>query len=290
MDRGRRAGIAAGLAIAAAAAVTAGCGGGTSSNALGLDPVSAAVTKTQHAGAARVRFALTLSTPQQLGKTIRLHGAGAIDGTSGELTFKLDSALQQAGVPSGATLKEIFLRQDGDYVVYLQLGSLAADLPSGKHWIELDVSKLGNSAGIDFGKLLSGSQFQPTDVLSMLKAEGAEVRKVGTETVDGAAATHYHVTVDTAKALEAKGVTSPLLAGMAAEMPKVPEDVWIRKDGLVNRVQISLSVPQGGKTIGMAMTMDLYDYGADVTIAAPPSSDVYDATPMAQQGLGSAFH
>jgi len=290
MGRGRRAGIAAGFAIVAAAALTAGCGGGSSSNALALDPVSAAVTKTQNAGAARVRFALTLGNPQQAGETIRLHGAGVIDGTSGELTIKLDSALRQAGIAPGASLKEIFLQQDGDYVVYMQLGFLAASLPDGKHWIELDLSKLGKSAGVDFGKLLSGSQFQPTDVLSMLKAEGAEVRKVGAETVDGAATTHYHVTVDMAKALQAKGVTSPLLSGMAAEIPKVPEDVWIRKDGLVSRVRISLNVPQADKSIRMAMTMDLFDYGAHVTIAAPPSSEVFDATALAQQGLAGGFH
>jgi hypothetical protein len=35
------------------------------------------------------------------------------------------------------------------------------------------------------------------------------------------------------------------------------------------------------------MTMDLYDYGAHVSIAAPPSDQVFDATSFAQQGLGS---
>jgi hypothetical protein len=40
----------------------------------------------------------------------------------------------------------------------------------------------------------------------------------------------------------------------------------------------------------LAMTMDLFDYGAHVTIAAPPSSDVFDATQFAQQGLGNALH
>jgi hypothetical protein len=39
----------------------------------------------------------------------------------------------------------------------------------------------------------------------------------------------------------------------------------------------------------MSMAMDLYDYGTDVTIAAPPASDVFDATDFAQQGLGNAF-
>jgi hypothetical protein len=35
----------------------------------------------------------------------------------------------------------------------------------------------------------------------------------------------------------------------------------------------------------MRMTMNLYDYGTDVTIAAPPSSAVFDATQLAQMGM-----
>ena len=73
-------------------------------------------------------------------------------------------------------------------------------------------------------------------------------------------------------------------------MPTVPEDVWVGKDGLVHRIRLSLGVKQGSKPLRMAMSMDLYDYGANVTIAAPPSSDVFDATQFAQQGLGKSFH
>jgi hypothetical protein len=260
-----------------------GCGGG-SSNALSLDPVAAAATKTL-AGAARVRFALEFSNPHlQAGKTLRLSGAGAIDGTSGELTISLGSTLQQAGIPAGTSLKEIFLQQNGDDVVYVQLGALASHLPGGKHWISLDVSKLGKSAGLDLGKLLSGSELQPGDLLSMLEAEGATVQKLGPATVDGSATTHYRVTIDVAKALQAKGLTSPLLAGAVAQMPTVPEDVWIGQDGLVHRIRIQSQSP-----LRFGMTMDLYDYGANVTIAAPPGSDVFDATALAEQGLGSSL-
>lgn len=303
MRRGRRAGIAAALAIAAAASVTAGCGGGGSS-ALSLDPVAAAATKTQHAGAARIRFALAFRSPQLQGKLLRLRGAGAIDGTSAEVTLPLGSIFRQAGpmpavanLPNTtmaqlmhATMKEISLEQHGDFVIYLRLGFLAAQLPGGKHWISLDVSKLGKSAGLDLGKLMSGSQLQPSDILSMLKTEGATIRKVGSATVDGAATTHYRVTIDTAKALQAKGLTTPLLSGIAAQAPKVPVDAWIGKDGLVRRIRISLGMAQTGKALQLAMTMDIYDYGAHVTIAAPASSDVFDATQLAQQGLVSAFH
>jgi hypothetical protein len=267
--------------------VTAGCGGG-SSNALSLDPVAAAATKTQQAGAARVRFSIALSSPQlQDGKAFRLQGNGVIDGTSGELTFKLGSLAGRTGMASGASVKEIFLQQDGDYVVYLGLDSLAKHLPGGKHWIKLDVSKLGKAAGLDLGQLLSGSQLQPSDLLSMLRAEGAKIRSLGSATIDGAATTHYRVTVDPVKALQAKGASSLMLAGVAAQMPAtVPVDVWIGKDGLVHRARFSVGLAQSR----LAMTMDLSDYGTHATISAPPSSDVFDGTAFAQQGIGTGSH
>src|SRR5215469_3348957 len=158
MSRGRWAGIAAALAIAAVAAVTAGCGGGGS--ALALDPVAAAATKTQQAGAARVRFVVVFSGPRTQGHSVRVSGFGAIDGTSSELTVGLRGLAGQSFVPAGAanaSVKEISLVQDGDYVVYVRSGLFSGQLPGGQHWIELNLSKLGQAAGIDLGTLLSGS-------------------------------------------------------------------------------------------------------------------------------------
>jgi hypothetical protein len=296
MLRGHRAAVAAALAVVTAAAVTAGCGGGSTSSALSFDPVAAAATKTQNAGAARIRFAIGISTPQLMPKVTRIRGTGALDGTSAEMSFKLGSMLGQMGLPSSAgslgqlrhaTIKEIALEQSGDYVIYLRLGFLSSQLPGGKQWIKLDVSKLGKGAGLDLGKLLSGSQLQPSDLLGMLASEGAKVQKLGPATVDGAAATHYRVTIDVAKALESKGLKSPLLNGITSNLKTMTEGVWIGKDGLVRRVQLSYDVPRGEEPLRMTATMDLYDYGAQVTIAAPPSSQVFDATSFAQQGLGS---
>lgn len=294
MLRGRTAGIAAALAIAATAVVTAGCGGGSTSGALQLDPVSAAATKTQNAGAARIRFAIGLS---HQGKNLRLRGAGAIDGSSAELNMKLASMLPAMGLPAGAggataaqlqhaTLKEIVLEQGDDYVVYLRLPAfLSSQLPGGKEWIKLDLTKLGKSAGVDLGQLMSGSQLEPSDLLSMLKTDGAKVQKGGPATIDGVATTRYHVKIDLAKALQSEGVKSPLLSGMAAKTKMVSEDVWIGKDGLLRRVQLAYSVTKGATPARLGMTMNLYDYGANVSIAAPPSSAVFDATQFAQSGL-----
>lgn len=274
MRRGLLAVIAAALAIMAAAAVLSSRGG---SSALSLDPVAAAATKTQAAGSARIRMALALSGPQLPGGTVNVKGTGAIDGASSEFTFNMG--------PRGS-MKEISVEQNGDYVLYLRVPQLSAQL-GGKQWVEIDISKLGESAGLDLSKLMSGSQLQPSDMLSMLTAEGATVRRVGAATVNGIATTHYRVVIDTEKALKAKGLTSPLLAGIASTLPSsIPADVWVGKDGLVRRVQVSLSAAQSQ----MNMTMDLDHYGAHVSIAAPASSDVFDATALAQQGIAGGLH
>jgi hypothetical protein len=292
---GRRAAIAAALAIAAITVVTAGCGGGSassSSSALKLDPVAAAATKTQNAGPVRIHFAMGIGGSQLGSKTVRMLGTGAVDGHSAELSFGLGSLIGAMGLPQGsknataaqlmhARIKEIILNENGDYVIYMQIPFLSSQLPGGKAWMKLDLSKLGKMHGVDMSKLFSGSQFEPTDTLSMLEAEGANVQKAGPATIDGVATTKYRAQIDVAKALQAKGLTSPMFKGMADKMKTITAYVWVDNGGLVRRVQVAYRLPG---VAHLAMTMDYYDYGANVTIAAPPSSQVFDATQFAQQG------
>jgi hypothetical protein len=89
-----------------------------------------------------------------------------------------------------------------------------------------------------------------------------------------------------AKALQAEGLTSPTLKDIAGRMKTATDDVWIGKNGLVRRVKLAYSLGTPSGDAHAAMTVNLYDYGADVSIAAPPSSAVFDATQFAQQGLG----
>jgi hypothetical protein len=288
MLRRRRTALVTALAVVVAAAVTAGCGGG--SRALALDPVSAAATKTQQAGAAHVRLTLALSSPQLTqSRAVTVRGTGAVDGTSAELTLSdLGSLCSTApGCPAGANspVTTIFLHQNGDYLLYVKSGLAATYLPADKQWVELDVTKLGASAGVDLDKVLSGAELQPSDLLSMLRASGAKISTVGPATIDGAATTHYRVTVDVAKALQAKGLTSPLFGGVATHVSTIPANVWIGQDGLVRRISISYAASQRH----VHMTTDFLDYGAPVTIAAPASSAVFDATPLVQMGLAGGF-
>lgn len=286
------------LAIAAAAAVTAGCGGGSDNSAksaLSLDPVAAAATKSQNAGAARIRFSMAIAGGK-LQKSVQMRGVGAIDGTSSEMSFNLGSMLGEMGAPPAAlkklahaSIKAIALEQSGDFVMYMHLGFLSSEIPGGKQWIKLDFSKLGTKDGVDFGKLFSGSQLEPSDLLTMLESEGATVHKVGAATVEGVSTTRYHVTVDLAKALQSKGLESPMLKAAVGQMKTASDDVWVGKDGLVRRIRMAYSLPAMASGSHMAMTMDLYDYGAHIKIAAPPSDEVYDGTQLAQSGMSSSL-
>ena len=299
MLRGPRAAIAAVSAIAALAVVTTGCGGGNTGgakSALPLDPVAAAATKTQHAGAARVRFSVAMSGAKLSKGMLRMRGVGAIDGPSSEMSLRLGSMLGGMGAPAGvlnklghSSIKAITLEQNGDLVIYLHLGFLSSQIPGGKPWIKLDFSKLGKQAGIDFGSLFSGNQLGPSDLLAMLKTEGSQVHKIGAATVDGVSTTHYRFTVDLGKALESKGVSSPMLKALAAQMKTASDDVWVSKDGLVRRIRTAYTMAGLAGAAHVAMTMDIYDYGAHIAVAAPPSSQVFDGTQLAQKGISSSL-
>src|SRR6185437_3172327 len=111
MLRGRSAAVAAVCAIVATAAVTAGCGGGGSGNAVSLDPIAAAATKSQHAGAARIRLALAVSSSRLQGKTLRIRALGAIDGTRSEMSFDLGSLIRKIEGSSKGALPAATLAQ-----------------------------------------------------------------------------------------------------------------------------------------------------------------------------------
>ena len=72
-------------------------------------------------------------TVNGMGQRFGMHGAGAIDGTSAELNFRLGSMPGLMATQLGhATIKEIVLEQDGDYVIYMQAPTLSSGCPAGR--------------------------------------------------------------------------------------------------------------------------------------------------------------
>ena len=140
-----------------------------------------------------------------------------------------------------------YLQENGDPVLYANAPMLATMLPGGASWIRLDLEQAGKSLGLDLNQLLSGFDQTPTQALDLLRASGS-VNELGTETIDGAATTHYAVSIDLQKAAQLAGQAGEALANqlIAAGAPsEIPADVWIgADDGLVHKLTINEQVPE----------------------------------------------
>jgi hypothetical protein len=220
-----------------------------------------------------------------------MSGSGVIGPEQAELTFDLSQFLHEAGAPLGTdgTADEVFLREGGDYVMYLKLGLLAGQLPDGKQWVKLDFSKVGRAAGIDFSKLMGGQTAQdPAQLLSLLRATSGKVDDLGTEQIDGVHTTHYRAVIDVAKAGKLRGLSDASVQRLlgAGAPAYVPVDVWVGADGLVRRFRLSLETTANGTPLNMRMTIGLSNYGLAASVTAPPAGDVFDATDLASRKSG----
>jgi hypothetical protein len=277
MTRGRLAGVFAALVAAAAVGVLLASRGPGS-------PVAAAATKTSQTSA-HLSFSLSLESPKLAGgKTLRVSGNGAVDGTSADVTVNLGSLASAVNAPVNlpSSIHAILLRQSGDEIVFVH----ATPMPSftaGKGWVELDLSKLASSHGIDLGSLAAGGAAEtPAHLLDLLRGAGATVTDLGPATVAGASTTHYRLLVDPAVVAKVAGLPSAITGRLGKHAAQqVPVNVWIGTDGLVHRVALAIHRGAGAASF----TATLSDYGANVSIAPPPSSDVLDVTSFLT-GLG----
>ena len=250
------------LALSIVAALTA-CGGDT----LAVDPVARAADTTTKAGSEHVEF-LGVSGVQ--GQKIRMTGSG---------DFRNDPQLGHMTVhfTAGPTTGEITEVMKG-WRIYMTSPLFARQLPQGKKWMSLDLQKAGKAAGVDFSSL---SAQTPGQTLEQLKASG-DVRKVGTETIDGVETTHYTATLDPAKI--PNGAKLQKLTGASYQ----PVDVWIDSDDHVRRLHMAYSM-SGSATAGVAMsnemTMTFSDYGKNVDVSVPTDAETFDATGEAAKSM-----
>jgi len=61
--------------------------------------------------------------------------------------------------------------------------------------------------------------------------------------------------------------------------------VWVDGKGLVRRIAISIAITAAGNGGQVALQIDFLSFNASPPVSAPPSSQVYDLTGAALQGL-----
>ena len=146
-----------------------------------------------------------------------------------------------------------------------------------------------------FGDLLqsnaggAGMSASPTQQLDALDDASYQVSEVGKEPVNGVITTHYAALLDVGKITdqlkdEVSGEFADLVERSMDEITGATVDVWIDDQGLLRRETSTTSSASLGN---FTMTMDFSHYGIRPNIRPPPSSKVFDVTPLMEKALDS---
>ncbi len=130
----------------------------------------------------------------------------------------------------------------------------------GKSWLKIDLSDPDNPMGQIFDAANPGNFAAYLNGITKFDDQG-------TETVDGVSAHHYSVTVDTTKMMAANPIFKGQDQATLGLPDEVTSDVYVDSD---NR-PVSMNVDLGATG---AFEVHFSDYGKDVSIEAPPASDV----------------
>jgi len=228
-------------------------------------PIVAAAKRTAAATSTTLTMQVTTSVSGQ--PVVSLSGTGVQRGTDVKMSMRVKT-------PNGnATLDAILVQEAGAYVMYMRSPLLTAQLPKGKSWIRIDLSRQGAKLGLDFSSLINTSQtFAP------LEAGLVSTTRVGREQIAGRSATRYRAVIDihrAARAVPAYGRQVAVLERTTGiHFGRIPYDVWIGGDGRVRRMHFSMPTASAGVQGRSTQTITYLAFDRPVTIAAPPRSQV----------------
>ncbi|GAB3862903.1 hypothetical protein GCM10028801_29390 [Nocardioides maradonensis] len=148
-----------------------------------------------------------------------------------------------------------------DGVMYMKAPQMS---PSGK-WIKLDIAQMSQMMG---GSGMSDALTNPLGLMDKMSSYITTATYVGPDTVSGASAKHYRMTVDL-KAAMAKMFPN-LPSSAAGNVPSsANEDIWVDDQGRAVKTVVDFGTG--------SMTTLLSDFGKKVDVQAPPASQVTTA-------------
>lgn len=211
---------------------------------------------------ADLSLAMTLNIPGS--GRVTATGTGAIDLT--DSASRISVAFDGTGGLRGHSLRMVFL---GD-TLYLSFQQGPAPQTS-KPWVSESLAEAR--------PLLPGNS-DPVAVLGMLGSKGNHVVALGAGTVDGTAVHVYRVTI-TPAALRAELPHADIPPGLARTVEQalgtsstVVTASVADSNGSLRRLAVDFPLAVGNNTVTASFTEGFSDYGAPVSITAPPASEV----------------
>jgi hypothetical protein len=240
------------------------------SSSASASPSAAPTSQAPEAGSSVEPAELTALFATAFEKTTTAHATvesemmgGALSG-SGDLDYTGSSPAASMVMKVDALGGDDIETRLVDGIMYMKMGSFT----QGK-FAKIDLSDPKNP----LGEL--GDTIDPQAALDKIGAAITEATYVGEEDVDGQAVQHYTASVNTAKVLDGLGQGT---TGGASQMPKTMEyDVWFDSEGRLTKMVVDMA--KLGST-----TTTMSDFGTDVTIEAPPASEITTDSPFTMAG------
>jgi len=160
-----------------------------------------------------------------------------------------------------------------DDTMYQRLPAMMRPPSLDAEWIGMPADAAG---GMAFNPL-AGPNPAGDDMIEMLRSVTGELEELGAAEINGHDAWGYRGVIDVAAAVEEMSdeerIEANIASGMlgSAGMEEMPVEIWITEDGLPLRMLMTM---EEEALFSMSMQLDFTDYGAPVTIEAPPEADV----------------
>ncbi|MFE7854351.1 DUF1396 domain-containing protein [Streptomyces sp. NPDC057403] len=269
----RRGATGAGLVALLLAAGAVGCQKSGSEQSPAMTP-AAAVAK-----AAKNTQDITSMHYRMAGK---VPGEGRISGEAA-MSMKPMAMSMKMTAQDQSTDGPVEIRVVGK-AMYVGGAGMAKEM-DGKSWIKFDMSALGADKQMNTQQLGAGQADQNPAADSTFLTGSKDVKKVGTETVDGVKTTHYRgtVTVDAIKA-SLKGESKTVREQREKALDQYTKmgvdaltmDMWV--DGQDHTKQFRM---RGDADKGpLDLTITFLDFNKPVKVAAPPVKDTADLAEM----------
>ena len=264
------------LGAIAAALLVAGCGGSSSSGKAG----GASIERAAYVSSSGAGYQIAIKvTGTAAGHTINVTGTGAFDQAAHAGRLTMNMSLPALG-GENLRIDSVILGTD----VYLKLpASLAGKVPGGKPWLELNLSDLSKSVGIQgLSSLADDPGESPAHLVALLRsASTGGVRNLGRQTIDGLSTTGSRATIDLSKVVDTLPAPErPSASSAIASIEKLtglhylPITAWVDSSGHVRRIILAETGRVEGQPFSENVQLDFVKYGPEPVPAAPPAGKV----------------
>ncbi|MBC2901226.1 DUF1396 domain-containing protein [Streptomyces cupreus] len=266
--------IGAGLAALALAAGAVSCSKGEAEESPKMTPAAAVAEAAKNTeDITSLRYRMTGEYPEQ--GRIKAEASMRMKPTVA-MSMKM-TALDQ-GADGSAEIRLV------DKAMYIGGNAEMAKEMDGKSWMKFDLSALGEDALGGAGTSAGQAEQNPATESTFLTG-AKDVKKIGTEKVDGVETTHYQgtVTLDTLrdsfkdedKATREKREKS-IEQYEKMGVDELTMDMWVDGDDHTKQFRMKGDTESGP----LDLTVTFLDYNKPVTVKAPPAEDTVDLAEM----------